>query len=47
MKYFATAVLIAGVMVSTFLMLLEPVVGSVVLTVFTIASMLFVSCLKE
>ena len=47
MKYFATAVLIAGVMLSAFLMLLEPVVGTVALMVFTIVSMLFISCLKE
>lgn len=47
MKYFGTAVLIAGIVLSTFLMMLEPVVGSIALTVFTIVSMLFVSCMKE
>jgi cell division protein FtsW (lipid II flippase) len=47
MKYFGTAVIIAGIVLSTFLMMLEPVVGSIALTVFTIVSMLFVSCMKE
>jgi hypothetical protein len=47
MKYFGTAIIIAGIVCSTFLMMLETVVGSIALTVFTIVSMLFVSCMKE
>ena len=47
MKYFATCILVLGIALSGFLMTLEPVVGSVALTIFTIVSMLFVSCLKE
>ena len=47
MKYFGTAAIIAGIVLSTFLMMLEPVVGGIALTVFTIVSMLFVSCMKE
>jgi hypothetical protein len=47
MKYFGTAVIIAGIVASTFLMMLEPVVGGIALTVFSIVSMLFVSCMKE
>lgn len=47
MKYFATALVIAGVMASTFLMLLEPVVGTIALSIFVIISMLFMSMMKE
>ena len=47
MKYYGTEELIAGIVLSTFLMMLEPVVGGIALTVFTIVSMLFVSCMKE